>query len=218
MRRWLLIGAFAVVSVGVFAGPVRLHGRMHGKSDDPAFLRQEIEAILAAGGGRSLGQLSVEEIHDLLGQLSVARQKDAFVQRSQGMSFMLPGMGQFVNRDPLSGSLFLTADLLVTAGTLVGAYYLLPAELQFSQLNYFTAPYSTIRTRWENQSFVDLLPTMGVLAGGWLVGGAIRYFSARHAGELARRNVADGTVTFEPDLLLLPLGPGSMGLGMKMKY
>jgi hypothetical protein len=219
MKKWLLIAALLAVAGTVFAGPERHHGGMHGwMGGDPEFLQEEIEAILAASGSRTLGDLTVEEIHGLLGEISVARQKAAFIERSKAMSFMMPGMGQFANRDPLNGSLFLTADLLVTAGTLVGAYFLLPSELQFSELNYFSDSYSTIKNRWEAQSFVDLLPSLGVLAGGWLVSGGIRFFSSKHAEKLARRNIADGTITFEPELVLLPLGPGGMGLGMHMKY
>jgi hypothetical protein len=218
MKRWFFTAALLVAAVSLFAGPNRHGPGMHGFGQDSELLQQELEAILAARGSETLGELTLEEIHDLMGQISVARQKAAFVERSKAMSFALPGLGQFVNKDPLSGSLFLTADLLVKAGTLVGAYFLLPEELQFGQLNYFTAPYSTIRDSWEAQSFVDLLPAMGVLAGGWLLEGGLRYFASKHAAALARRNVENGTVTFEPELFLMPAGPGAMGLGMNMRY
>jgi hypothetical protein len=219
MKKWLLIVAFLAAAGTLFAGPQRHHRGMYGwKGGDLELLQEEIEAILAASGSRTLGDLTVEEARELLGQISVARQKAAFIERSKAMSFMMPGMGQFANRDPLSGSLFLTADLLVTAGTLVGAYFMLPSELQFGELNYFTDSYSTIKNRWEAQSFVDLLPSLGVLAGGWFVSGGIRFFASKHAEKLARRNIADGTITFEPELVLLPVGPGAMGLGMHMRY
>jgi hypothetical protein len=222
MKRWLFVLMLIAAAAAAFANPGRFPGPHHrgmlAPGGDPELLRQELEAILAASGSRTLGDLSVEELHDLLGQISVARQKAAFVNHSRAMSFMLPGLGQFANHDPVSGSLFLSADLLVKAGTLVGAYVLLPEELQFGQLHYFTDSYSLIRDRWEGQSFVDLLPAMGVLAGGWLVEEGLKYFASRHAERLARRNIAEGTLRFEPQLYLLPARPGNMGMGMNMRY
>jgi hypothetical protein len=219
MRRWLITAVLFVTATALFAGPERHHpGMMKWGDEDLDMVRAEIEAIVAANGSRSLGELTIDQIRDALGQVSVARQKAAFIERSKAMSFMLPGMGQFVNRDPLAGSLFLSADVLVVAGTLVGAYFLLPKELQFGQLNYFTDSYTAIEQAWKNQSFVDMLPTLGVLAAGWLVDGGLRLFSSKHAGNLARRNVENGTITFEPKLFVMPFGPGAMGFGMNMEY
>jgi hypothetical protein len=219
MKKWLIIAVLFGTAAALFAGPVRHHPGMHRWADeDLDMVRAEIEGILAANGSRSLGDLTIDQVRDALGQISVARQKAAFIEHSKAMSFMLPGMGQFANRDPLAGSLFLTSDVLVVAGTLVGAYFLLPDELQFAHLNYFTAPYSTIETRWKNQSFVDMLPSLGVLAAGWLVDGGLRLFSSKHAGKLARRNVENGTITFEPEMFMMPFGPGGMGMGMQTKY
>jgi hypothetical protein len=219
MKKWLIVVILLAAAGTLFAAPDRHKGGMYGwKGADLEFLQEEIEAILAANGSKTLGDMTVEEAQELLGQISVARQQAAFIERSKAMSFMMPGMGQFANKDPLSGSLFLTADLLVAAGTLVGAYFLLPSELQFGELNYFTDSYATIKNSWEAQSFVDLLPSLGVLAGGWLLSGGIRFFASKHAEKLARRNIEDGTITFEPELVMIPFGPGGMGVGMHMRY
>jgi hypothetical protein len=42
--------------------------------------------------------------------------------------------------------------------------------------------------------------------------------SSNHAAKLAEQNIAEGKVTFEPKLTILPGGPGAMGFGMGMKY
>ncbi len=94
-----------------------------------------------------------------------------FVKKTKIASAILPGLGQYMNNDPLGGTLFLISDIVVTAGTLIGAYYLLPDELRFESLDYFGDSRATIKERWENQSSNDLMPTMGVMAAGFVVSG-----------------------------------------------
>jgi hypothetical protein len=65
---------------------------------------------------------------------------------------------------------------------------------------------------------VDFLPSIGVLAGGGLIQAVLRGVSSRHAAALAERNIAEGNITFEPKVYMLPVGPGAMGFGMGMKY
>ena len=128
---------------------------------------------------------------------------------------MLPGAGQFMTGDAVGGVLFLAGDIVVVTGTLIGAYYLLPADLQFNSLNYFTSSFATIRKTWEDHSFVDLLPSMGLMAGGFIIKCAIGHFSSAGAARAALRNIADGKVTFAPNLEFMDHG---FGMGMRMKY
>ena len=222
MKKWLVVLLIVTVAAGtLFAGSPR-HPRM--KDHHPAWamegqlLEQQLEAVLAAEESSVLGELTVGEARDLLGEISIAYQKAAYVSKSRAASFMLPGMGQFMNADPGMGALFLSLDLLTGAGTLLGAYFLLPDELRFGQLNYFTETYRNIESEWKDQSFVDLLPTMGVLAGGGLVLAILRGVSGKHAAELAEARIESGEITFEPRLSILPGGPGAMGFGMGMEY
>jgi len=103
----------------------------------------------------------------------------------------------------------------VVAGTLIGSYYLLPDDLRFQQLDYFNTSWSDIRTRWEGHSFMDYLPSMGLMTGGWVLKAILGQISSSHAGRLARRNIDGGKKSFEPDLLLLPGGGMMMGLGWR---
>ena len=114
--------------------------------------------------------------------------------------------------------LFLTTNLVVAAGTLIGAYFLLPADLQFDQLDYFYTAFDTIKETWKSHTLVEMLPAMGVMAGGWLVKGGLRLWSAKHAAKLAKENIESGKITFEPTLLMKLGGPGSMGFGMRVMY
>ena len=112
----------------------------------------------------------------------------------------------------------LLADTAVAAGTLLGVYFLLPQDLRFNQLDYFNTSYSDIKNRWESHTFMDLLPAIGVMAGGGLVSGALRVLSAKRAGKAARRNIEEGNITFEPKVMLSSYGAAAVGLGIGVKY
>jgi len=215
MKKLFVILILVALTVPAFAE--KNHPQQH-QSYEESYLKGELESLWDSSGDQSIGSIEFGELRGVLGELSVARQKDMYIKHSKHLSYMFPGLGQIKNDDKLSGALFMAADLALVAGSLVGAYFLLPADLQFAQLDYFNTPYSTVKERWESHTFVEMLPTMGVLAGGWLVQGVVRMWSAKHAEKLARMNVESGKVTFEPSLLLVPSGPGSMGFGMHMKY
>ena len=200
--------AFARPSMGDSMGP-------HPFPQEHTYLRAELDSLFSTTQEEQLGALSLGELRELAGRLSVARQKDRFVARSKAMSFMAPGMGEFMNKDYGSGAALLAADLAVVAGTLAGAYFLLPEDLRFQQLDYLNTPWAAIRGRWESHTFMDYLPSMALLAGGGLVKGILGQFSSTHAGKLARRNIEQGKITFEPDLLLLPDGGMMMGMGWR---
>ena len=133
-------------------------------------------------------------------------------------SVIVPGMGQFMNDDPGMGALFTSLGVVTGVGGLLGAYFLLPGELQFDELDYFDDSFATIEDAWKAQSFVDLLPSIGVLVGTGVVQVIIRSVSGDHAAKLAEQRIAAGEITFEPKLTILPGGPGTMGFGMGMKY
>jgi hypothetical protein len=185
---------------------------------DEAFLRAEVDQALAGERDTAVGTLTVGQLQELLGRLSVAQQKAAFIARSRTMSLMMPGLGQFANKDAVSGALFLTADLALIAGTLVGAYYLLPPNVRFDRLDYFYGSFRGIRDTWESNSFMDYLPSLAVLAGGGLLKAILGGISASHAEKLARRNIEQGKITFEPRLVPLPHGPMGWGMGWGMGF
>lgn len=181
-------------------------------------LEKQLEAVLAERENAVLGEFTVGEAQELLGEISIAYQKAAYVSKSRTASFILPGMGQFMNDDPGAGTLFLSLDVITGVGALLGMYYLLPDAVQFDQLNYFNDSFQTIENAWKSQSFMDLLPSLGVMAGGGLVQIILRSVSSNHAAKLAEERIAAGEITFEPKLSILPGGPGAMGFGMGMKY
>ncbi len=227
MKKWLVILLIVMVAGSLFAGSPRHSRSMDHRSMvwmgmememEEELLKHQLEAVLAGKENTAIGDLTIGEAEELLGEISIAYQKSAFIAKSRAMSMMLPGLGQFMNDDVGMGVLFLSADLLVGAGTLLGAYFLLPDEIRFNQLNYFNDSYATIKGRWEDQSFADFLPSIGVLAGGGLIQVVLRGVSSKHAARLAEQNIAEGKITFEPKAYMLPVGPGAMGFGMGLKF
>ena len=202
-RMWLavlaLVAAAAVASAQDTAAPTP---------------QQELTTALQEISAAQLGTLTVADLSKVLARISIAQQKVAYVQRASIASMIFPGAGQFMTGDTVGGVLFLTGDLAVMTGAVLGAYFLLPPEVQFTGLDYYTAPLATIRTAWQSRSIQDYLPSFGVMAGGMLLKGILGHVSARLAAQSARRNIADGKITFTPSFDFT--GRGLM-MGMRMR-
>ena len=181
----------------VFAWPTRWEGRLEYRP----YLEQ-MQQLLEPLADTPIGDFTPAQVHRLALDLSVPVQKIRFIERSRTASFILPGSGQFLNRDPLDGTLFLLSTLALTAGQLVGAYLLLPDDLQFNRLDYWDAGLATIGDRWGDHSLQDYAPAFGVLVAGMLLKTGLRFLSSAHAGRLAEVNVRSGKVTFQPRLLV----------------
>ncbi len=216
MRRALFVSVFGLIAAGVFAFPGGT-----GPGLDARALNAEIAAILDQSGQSQLGTMTVAELQRIAGQISIAIQKEEYVRRAGAASMMLPGLGQFRTGDSLNGSLFLAGDIVLFAGTLVGAYFLLPSNVQFASMDYLNTPLSSIRSTWESNTIIDYAPAIGVAAAGMAAQMLLRWISSRNAREDARQAVESGKVTFEPELVPLfdPLGRGGMpGVGMRLRW
>jgi hypothetical protein len=213
MRSKIVLGLLLCVAAAAFAHPMG-HGMYPRRFPvEHTYLRAELDSLFGSEG--QLGSLTYADLRDIAGRLSVAGQKDRYVARSRAMSFMMPGSGQFLNKDYGAGAAFLAADLAVVAGTLVGAYWLLPEDLRFQQLDYFNTPFDAIHDSWRDHTFTDYLPAMGVVAGGMVLKAILGQVSSAHAARLAKRNIDSGKITFEPKLLASPDGGMMMGLGWR---
>jgi hypothetical protein len=199
----------------VFAAALATAAFAQEKTPDPLEFQQELSAALQDISGTQLGTLTVGDLEKIAGRISIAVQKIQYVQKVRRASFLLPGAGQFMTGDALGGSLFLAGDLALVTGTLVGAYFLLPTNVQFSGLDYLHAPLGTIRTAWESNSITDYLPSIGVLAGGMILKSILGHFSAVNAEREARTNIAEGKVTFTPNLDMFGRG---LGMGARISF
>jgi hypothetical protein len=176
-----------------------------------AYQEAELAALKSELGNRTLGELTGAELLAWSDRMSIAERKDAWVASSARASFMFPGMGQLKNKDGVNGSLFAAAHIVTLGGSLAAAYWLLPADLKFDQLNYYSSSYTVIKNRWEGKSFEDYLPAMGAIAGGMVVDMVWRVWSGHSALLTAKSRIDDGIMTFEPTGL-----PG--GLGFMLRY
>jgi len=201
---------FVLAAIAVFAA---FAGGQQALS--PTGMQAALGAALQEMSASQLGTLTVSDLTLLAARISIAEQQDRYVQKARSASWHLPGVGQFMTGDSLGGSLFLAGGVTVIAGTLIGAYLLLPSNVQFSSLDYFHDPLSTIRSRWEGNSIVDYLPSCGIMLGGMILKSILGHFAAEEAVKKAHENIADGTVTFTPNFDFLG---GRPGVGMRMRY
>ncbi len=203
MRRVFAVSLFLSLAAALFALPGGPGPRGHGPGwmwmgDDKASadLNAEVSSILDPYSATQIGSMTVGDLEKLKGQVSIALQKEAYVRKAAMASFALPGVGQFRTGDTLGGALFLAGDLALVAGTLVGAYYLLPSNVQLNSLDYLNAPFSTIETTWKSNTLAEYLPSIAVAAGGTVAQVLLRSLCARQAEADARAAVQSGKVTF----------------------
>jgi len=173
----------------------------------------EIEKLLRSKGNKTLGSLTVNDIRMLMVKMNEAAMVNGYIERSGRMSFMIPGVGQFMNKEPLTGTLFLTAHLGIIAGTITGTYFLLPQDLQFGNTDYLNEPIGTIKDRWRSHSLYDYLPAAAVFAGGHVVDLIIRSIASKNAEKVARKKINSGEV--KPKAYFWNRG-NTFGLGMHM--
>jgi hypothetical protein len=216
MKRYSIIIALAMLPALALSAQMPMMGGHFG--DKPAhfkllgaYQRSELEALRSELGTKTLGELSGAELLSWSDRMSVAGRKDAWVGSSARASFMFPGLGQFMNKDSVNGGLFAAAHLATLGGTLVAAYWLLPADLKFAQLNYYSSSFASIKSSWESKSVEDFLPAAGAMIGGMVVDLAWRVWSGHSAMFRAKSRIDDGKLSFEPAGL-----PG--GLGLMLRY
>jgi len=213
MKRVLAVLIVTLLPAMVFAGP----GFSPWTPGDPAmfdreagpYVKSEILQIQGELGERKLGEFDVGDLVILRDRLSVAGQKDRYVDRIGSESFLLPGLGQFEVGDTASGVAFLTLDVAAITGTLLAVYYCLPADLRFDRINYFGDSGTSIQDAWNSHSFSDYLPAAGALLGGLIIDQTIRHWAAAHAKREAAQAVDQGKVKFTPII-----GVGFMGFGV----
>ena len=140
----------------------------------------------------------------------MARQKDEYV-RDAGIHSYPPARGSDSSSRATrrTGIGFLALDLAVIAGTIVGAYYLLPADLRLDRIDYFGNNFAAINNAWCSHSFTDFLPAFAALMGGMVVDQTIRHWSAAAARRGAARAIDDGRVQVTPRI-----GTGFMGFNV----
>jgi hypothetical protein len=200
MKKIVLVAAALIAASGAFAGP---------RTYDP--VAEAVASLAKERGDSELGSATIDDFETAVARLSIALQQEAWIHGSAMASMAVPGLGQLMNHDALGGTLYLAADVAVKAGALVGAYFLLPDNLQ---VNWFTTTMGDLETAYRANRPIDYLPSLGILAAGAVVDMVLGHVSARGAARLAEKSVVDGTKSFEP--VLITSGTG-LGFGMRVR-
>lgn len=151
-------------------------------------------------GDKKVGDLTQADLQAIYDAARLKAMGDYYVEKMGRASLFFPGAGQFMTGNVGAGFGFMFGHLTVISGTLVGAYFLLPADVQFNNLDYLNDSRYTIFMRWVDHSFMDFLPSMGVFIGGMAVDGILMYFSSKNAAQSARKNVNEGKVNLEAEV------------------
>jgi len=184
--------AVAVVMIVLVAGGAAM-ARPMGREE--SFVAKEVAKITEEEKSRELASVTIGDLQTWKDRLSAAARKDAYIMRSGGESFVLPGLGQFKNKQAGLGALFLGSHLAVGVGSLLGSYFLLPANLRLDGLDYFNTPVGTIEGTWKAHTLLDYLPSIGVAMAGHLIDLGIRALAAHNARAIALQRVESGAVT-----------------------
>ncbi len=209
MKRFVLRLAALLLPALVFAQPMPPFARglpLMVPTEPGPYMSAELSLVQSELGARKIGDVEVATLLSVRDRLSIAAQKDAYVRKTGVRSFLLPGLGQLETGETAAGIGFMAFDLGVIAATLVGAYYLLPADLRFDRIDYFRSNLTTINNAWCGHSFTDYLPAFGALLGGMVIDQTLRHWSAANARRSATRAVDEGRATFTPRVGLGFLG------------
>ena len=185
----------AFVLVLVLIGAAGFADEKEGGRHDRGY-KSEIEEIMNRYENKEIGSLTLGDLEKMMAELSVPQQKASYVSRSAMASFMVPGLGQFKNGATGLGMLFLLGEVAVTAGTLVGTYFLLPDAV--TQLDYLDDSFGVIETAWKSLSFREMAPAMGIMAAGGFLDMILRGISSRNAAHIAKERIESGEKTFRP--------------------
>jgi hypothetical protein len=168
----------------------------------PVPAAREFQEILDGARAMALATVTVNDLTHLLELASVANQQQEHVERSARLSFMVPGLGQFMNGQTGTALGFMAGNLAINATALVVGYLLLPASVQHINLNYLQTPMADIDARWQALTVSELLPSVAVAVSGSILSAIIRHFASRDARSVARQAIEAGAVTFRPAPLM----------------
>jgi len=210
-----VISLLTALCAVVYARPMGM-----GRTDDFTFrdrlpmpgpyVKAELESVKSDLSNKAIGELTIAELSPYWDKLNTAQSKDVYLKQAYRMSFFMPGAGQFRDGEIAKGFGFSALNLTVMTGTLVGFYYLLPADLRFDKLDYFNTSFRKIDDTWNSHTLNEYLPSMGMMALGCILNFGIRAWSAEDAYAGAKTAVDSGKAKLE-----LSIAPGYFGMGMR---
>jgi hypothetical protein len=197
--------------VGIIVGLMLIPALLAAQNVVPA--QERFDAFLAERADRSISELTVQELTTAIDLLSVISQQRTHVERSVRLTWVLPGLGHYINGDYVTAYTLAAADIAVGLTTLVIATQILPAAVRHRNLNYLQSSHETIRSRWMSVSPSEMIPALATLATGAMVGLTLRFVATASARESGLDALRRGAVTFDPQPFALPgVSPSSATL------
>jgi hypothetical protein len=177
---------------------------------------QAIDQFMDERATSTVDEITIGDLRQLGATLSVVAQEEDYVRRASQASYLMPGSGHFGVGETGRGVAFLAGSVVIAAGTVVGAYFLLPEEVQFGELDYINDSFREIGTTWRGESIASLLPSFGVLLGGGLIHAILGELASNDAENIARRQIETGEKTFDPKPFIYPDARGRLILGARI--
>lgn len=176
--------------------PALLAGAMPaGRGDlNAATPAEEALAALLSGYGRMETPQTTSDLAAVLDLNATAQRERAHVRASVRLSWVIPGLGHYVNGDRRSAAGFAAAELSIGITAAVLTHLLLPAGVRRRNLNYLQSSFDEIDGRWRAVSASELIPAATVAVTTSIVRVAVRAMAARDAGTAAVRALRDGTI------------------------
>lgn len=195
MRKVALL-AGVVIGCAAFAGALDI--------EVPA--ERELQQVIEEGGKATFGDLTVDQLLEVARLAAVAEAERKHVEKAGWLSVAVPGLGQYVNGAVGPGVGFFAADLAIAGTAAVVGYLLLPAPVQFANLNYLQSQITDIETRWKSLTPGELIPSVAVAFSAGVLRAIVRSAAARDARSTALTAIEEGRITVQPVLRI----PGEM--------
>ena len=177
---------------------------------------ETIEGFAATRQNQSLGELTIGELSQLSAALSIKAQEEDYVRRARQSSHLFPGSGHFMIGEAGRGAAFATGSVLVFAGSVVGAYFVLPDAVQFDELDYIDDSFRDIGNAWRGESISSMLPAAGVLLSGAIINAILGEIASSDAERRARDQIESGEKRFTPEPFIYPDAQGRLMLGARI--
>ena len=164
---------------------------------------RELAQILRGAPETSITSLTTTDAVSLLELMSLARQESDHVRRSIRLSYLVPGLGHYVNGDTRRGLGYLVTETAVEAFAFGMVYLFLPPAIQWRNLNYLQSSFVTIEDRWQNLTPSDLIPSISIAIAGAILSSVVRYYAGEDAARAAVVAIDQGRVNFAPKPIVL---------------
>lgn len=189
MRKVILLAGL-VIGCGALAGALDI--------EVPA--ERELQHVIEEGGNVPLGDLTVDQLLEVARLAAVAEAQREHVEKAAWQSVFVPGLGQYLNGAVGPGIGFFAADFTIAGTAAVVGYLLLPAAVQFANLNYLQSQITDIETRWKSLTPGELIPAIAVGFSAAVLRAIVRSAAARDARSRALTAIEEGRVTVQPVL------------------